>query len=388
MGYAPLDFIKNEEDMYGMQEMGLDARPGHLWEDCYPDILKGFLSLTEYRSRHIRLQEFLEYVLRRDFLVPGRNLTDEQAMWDASFYRFVPEILETLGYHDMKGVVGNTTLLNELRDVLVENLILDEWSKNKQVLKPDPVFAEHLCATQQLEIREDTFDSLPFNTFYVDLEGCNADGRYGDALGIFVDIRRLQGNETAMTLYILREGNLTVSVYMNFDMARCPQKIDPSMIEDSSEVMTVPAVAANAGVPDSTTINPRLMSVLLLQLVNYMKVAKPDIVPSPEMKSTYRPKEKIKNKYSEIYKQEVGIRIGKTISEHMAAAKKAQAEQSERARSENRKPPVPHFRCAHWQRYWTGKGRAVCELRWIEPVFVCGSYSSDSATDVVVHDVK
>lgn len=130
------------------------------------------------------------------------------------------------------------------------------------------------------------------------------------------------------------------------------------------------------------------MTILVLQLISYMKAAKPDIEPSPEMKSTYRPRTEIKNRYSEIYKQDVGIRTGKTITDKIKKMNEAKEKEEREAVSADRKPPVPHFRKTHWHRYWTGKGRTVCELRWIEPVFVCGFYSSDSSTDVIIHNVK
>lgn len=54
----------------------------------------------------------------------------------------------------------------------------------------------------------------------------------------------------------------------------------------------------------------------------------------------------------------------------------------------NRKPrksPVPHFRRAHWQVYWVGKGRKEREVKWLEPIFVG---FGDTAKDVVIHMVK
>jgi hypothetical protein len=78
----------------------------------------------------------------------------------------------------------------------------------------------------------------------------------------------------------------------------------------------------------------------------------------------------------------------------MKKAEKAQKQAIENDIIENntvnkdRKPPTPHFRSAHWHRFWCGsekQNNKRLELRWIEPTFVCGSYSSKSQSDVVIH---
>ena len=45
----------------------------------------------------------------------------------------------------------------------------------------------------------------------------------------------------------------------------------------------------------------------------------------------------------------------------------------------------PHARKAHWQHYWTGKGRTTLEVRWISDLFV-GVNRDDQA--VIVYDVQ
>lgn len=384
MSYAPLDFItKGAGDL--PQE--ISCRTGHMWEDAYPVILQNFFGMSEEEAKEVLEHEFLKYMLRRKFLIKGQNREKRHARWDESLMKVVPMILSTLGYTPVT-LSGHGRITSEIRDTLAEFLILDKWVRNKQVLKPDPVFAKYLCETEKLQITENTFENLPFNTFYLDLEDCNKEKIYGDALGIFVNIMSIpEDMETALTLYVLRPGNIVVSLYLNFDMRECPHEIHASGIEESKEIKTLPVVIKNEKAPETTMVNPRLMTILVLQLINYMKVAKPDIAPSPEMRTTYRPKSTIKNKYSEIYKQDVGIRLGASISGKIKEMKRAEKEQKKEAVVSGRKPPVPHFRKAHWQRFWTGKGRTTCEVRWIEPVFVCGSYSSDSATDVIIHNV-
>lgn len=389
MSYAPLDFFTNG---FGEPPQGLAQeitfRPGHMWEDCYPVILQGIFGMSKQESETIKENELLTYVLRRNFLIKNHNMKKEHAKWDKNLLEHIPVMISELGYK-ASDLSDFEYIVSEIRDMTIEFLILDKWVRNKQVLKPDPVFTKYLCETERLQVSEDTFDNLPFNTFYLDLEDCNENGAYGDALGIFVNVMRMkEDNETALTLYVLRPGNILVSLYLNFDMNECPHEIDMTTIENNLKIETVPIIVEKEKAPAATTVNPRLMTILILQIINYIKTSKPDIMPSPEMKSTYRPKNTIKNKYSEIYKQDVGIRVGNMISSKIKEMNVAKEKQEREAVIKGRKPPVPHFRRAHWQRFWTGKGRTVCELKWIEPVFVCGSYRSDSVTDVVIHNVR
>ena len=62
---------------------------------------------------------------------------------------------------------------------------------------------------------------------------------------------------------------------------------------------------------------------------------------------------------------------------------KIETEDEEKERKK-RKSPSPHFRCAHWQRFWTGEGRKKCVVRWIEPTFVGNVKESK---DCVIHTV-
>lgn len=383
MGYAPLEYFEDGTDVFGRE---IKYRPGHAWDECYYKLIQDMFGISDKRAQTLTEKEFLEYMLRAKFLIKGHNRNGEEKEWDKHILKFVPTLISAFGYQD---VPDFKYIVSDLRDVFTQFVILDKWIRNKQVLRPDATFAKYLCETEKLQIQKDTFENLPFNTFYIDLENCNKDNVFGDAVGIFVNIMPIENEgEMMLSLYELMPSNITVSQYLSFNMKACPKDIETAEFGEVDIIETVPAAVKNESTPVKTRINSKLTITLVLQLISYMKVAKPDIVPSPEMKSTYRPKAEIKNKYSEIYKQDVGIRIGKTITDKIKAMKKAKKEQEKEALSKGHKPPVPHFRRAHWHRYWTGKGRTVCELRWIEPVFVCGSYSSDSATDVIIHNIK
>lgn len=45
----------------------------------------------------------------------------------------------------------------------------------------------------------------------------------------------------------------------------------------------------------------------------------------------------------------------------------------------------PHVRRAHWHHYWTGSGRTVLSVKWLEPIYVVGDAEE---CEPVVHEVK
>lgn len=62
---------------------------------------------------------------------------------------------------------------------------------------------------------------------------------------------------------------------------------------------------------------------------------------------------------------DLGVRIG-------AALRRTERERVEREPStpSGRMSPRPNVRAAHWNLYWTGKGRTVPRLKWIAPTLV------------------
>lgn len=127
MAYAPLEYLRN-----GLGELpgGLTYRPGHLWEDFYPIILPVCLGMKSNELEGIREWELLEYVLRRKFLTRHQNLKKEHRKWDKNVRRFIPLMLSELGYHS-SNFPGSVSVISEVRDTLVQCLIIDQWVRNK-----------------------------------------------------------------------------------------------------------------------------------------------------------------------------------------------------------------------------------------------------------------
>ena len=279
--------------------------------------------------------------------------------------------------------VNNANIIRaEMRDLFVQPNFFGKWARNKQVLKPDTVFLKYLLDTKELVAKPGFFDHLPFSTFYIDLEGANKEvPDFGNVAGVFVDIIKLSEKETTIAIVVLTDDFQPCSFYWNF-----PTDEDVKIfIENLPGVPTaLESVKAN--------FNFRTIVITVIQMISYLKVREPDISEAPEMKHTYKPHkhgDKITNGYNEVYKQEVGVRIGKKISKNIKEMKKAEKKEQAIAASHGHKSPIPHFRSAHWHGYWYGHGDdKKLEYKWIEPVFVCGSYSSDKDSDVVIHKVE
>lgn len=388
--YAPLEFFNSDV----MKEAGFET--GNVYKQYCPIIFENLFEMKE--SEYLSEEEFVKYILHRDFM--RKDTTNPlYAHLNNQVIKHADMILDTLGYteKDIRKAMGNAQtgiyIQSDFRDALVMAVLLDRWAKSKQVLKPDATFAKYLISTDKLTITKDTFAHLPFTNFYIDLEACNKDNFYGNVCGAYVDITQTDTNIMAVSLSVLSRDMMIFSQYISMDLKN-PIHVDTNRFSNNTSAIKTPALKGDERYADKTDLNIQALITITMQLINYMNVKEPDITPAPEMAYTYKPStHKIKNKYSEVYKQEVGIKIGKKISQNIADMKAAETKEIKKITMRNdsnrtHKPPIPHFRAAHWHHYWTGKGRTNYEIRWIEPVFVCGSYDSSVAGNVTVHNVE
>ena len=93
----------------------------------------------------------------------------------------------------------------------------------------------------------------------------------------------------------------------------------------------------------------------------------------------------IKDKYSEIRKWDVGIRVGAAIRQQKM---REQSEQPERNQN-GHNSPRPHMRRGHWHHFWTGSKTRPEErkliLKWLSPMTVA---TNTDDTPVVIHKVE
>lgn len=344
--YAPLVFIEKCNKYGGYSEKNLK-------DNYYDHLLKDLIHIPKNKLPSI--DWIIKYALSNKFMESCKHHTEE-CMDDFCHM----ELIEQYGLEDFidvecmklaRRILMSSTGIStnnggvirvEMQDLFVQPNFFGKWARNKQVLKPDTVFLKYLLDTKELVVKPGFFDHLPFSTFYIDLEGANKEvPDFGNVAGVFVDIIKSSEKETAIAIVVLTDDFQPCSFYWNF-----PTDEDVKIsIENLPGVPTaLESVKAN--------FNFRTIVITVIQMLSYLKVREPDINAAPEMKK---------------------------------AEKKEQAI----AASHGHKSPIPHFRSAHWHGYWYGHGDdKKLEYKWIEPVFVCGSYSSDKDSDVVIHKVE
>lgn len=272
----------------------------------------------------------------------------------------------------------------EWKDVISMYGVIEKWSHSKQVYKFDHDFARELSKTDGMKLYPESFRHLPFSTFYIDFDGME---EFKPFDGMFVDVKvfdnddiRILGHRVVGDIYY------TCTTYLKEDQRDYENGVAYyDYTRDRMQYQkTVPLsafirekygdkVISNESFPD--------IWMFLLQALTYLSSDKPEVEENELTKKTYRKPTRIKNKFSEIREWDVGIRYGTEF-------RKARAEREEEEQSGDiitRKSPRPHARCAHWQRFWTGKGRRIPKMKWIAQTFVG---AKEEKVPAVIHNVS
>ena len=219
-------------------------------------------------------------------------------------------------------------------------IVINEWSKSKQVYKPDKDFANALLNTDEFIINKDIINHLPCQLFYLDLTECN----YDNIEGVFVHT-------------FICDNTIRINIFMIAGEEFSPLYID----FPNNDKGTV-------SIQDSRSNIYNEVIALTLHMISYMSIDKPQITESDLTKNTYRKPSKqstIRNKWSEVNIQDVGIIYGQKYRKYMK-----EYNSTENSEIKSYKPRAPHFRKAHYHRFWVGKGRKELRINWIEPIYV------------------
>lgn len=105
-----------------------------------------------------------------------------------------------------------------------------------------------------------------------------------------------------------------------------------------------------------------------LQLVLYLCAQNADITPNSEQTFYTRRSPVLKDRYAEIRKWNVGVRIGAAVRVHRSTANSQEKSGTAHA------SPRPHIRRGHWHHFWTGsktgQNTRKLVLKWVAPTFV------------------
>lgn len=318
---------------------------------------------------------------------------------DKSDYRYK---LTTSVYKDLSSVNYNMDkdlgrMLTDIKDILVYPFVVETWTENKQVYKLDDFFLNALYKTKNFTLTKNDIAHLPTNTFFIDLTEVELTKPYD---GVFVNVIPYD-KYVYITIYIITNEKAMFSHYFCFGYNKdneiskesingimSEQPIDETLVIEFDEVT---GQLKEKQVEKHGNITPIDISRMTLQTICYLTSKEPDIEESQKTKLTYRkPKagSKPSNTFKEVQIHEVGIRYGKSVKALVKNERKKRKENTELQTHEvkQRKSPAPHFRCAHWQRYWTGQGRTTPVVKWVEPMFI--GFGERKNTDIVIHRVK
>ncbi len=268
--------------------------------------------------------------------------------------------------------------IKSFQNIFCVPLILSKWSKNKQVYKPDEEFINALSKTDNMVFDRSIFRQLPVDTFYIDFGDIEIFGP--DAIGCFVTtINTLgQSDSSYVGIIYLNNGGSTSysSIYVNYEEDGKFQ-----FTKNENQIFMI-----NHGTNKSCNVDVNGIDAFVMQLLLYLTSEEPDIEEDRITKSSYKPSSKVKNKFSEIQRWEVGIRYGKAMRLYKQEIKKREKKEKDPdipADKKERKPVRPHWRNAHWHHFWTGKRdtdqrKLIC--KWLPPTLV-----GEGETDIVIN---
>lgn len=240
------------------------------------------------------------------------------------------------------------TPAKEINGILLSLCNLYGWMQNKQVYQPDKDFLELLLQTPLLSFNYKSLRNMPYPNIYIDISSMSP-----IVHGAFVYISEIDAISLIDIILVKNDNNLEHSSFvinhteMDYRLTESPK------LGISQEIMTI------------------------WQTFLYLCSENANVEKNPETEKTYRPGRIIRNRFSEIRKWDVGIRIGSNIRRYKAAVVQDDEKRKSEKEGAVRKRPRPHMRRAHWHRYMTGKGRTVPVIKWIEPVFVLAHDSED-----------
>ena len=360
--YLPLRLIDIEDEI--IKEFGTDRE--RLEKDGFPK--------TNNDS------EYIDILLR---LYSGLLDKDKAAELLSILMLSFGSTLRTFHMLDTKNPEG---ILSNTYDLCLRTTIYQIWKKNKQVYKPDKDFVSALIKTENLSITKEVFRKLPCKHFYLDLLDCDF---FLPVKGIFVNIFEIE-TKIILVAYMINEEAFW-SIYdvfhFNNNEEKCDIKIDTfsEKYPDGEYTYNDYDIFINNKHPEkiSNNLDINEAKFFIYQLITYLTSHEPQFEESPITKSTYRPPKSnatIKNKFSEIQMYDIGVRFGTSFRQQK---RKYNCNTILTKHQENkRKSPIPHFRAAHWQGYWIGKGRTQLVHKWKEPTFVNGE-----PKDVVIHNI-
>ena len=264
---------------------------------------------------------------------------------------------------------------------------LAPWRLSKEVFVIDPDM-ELLLYKQvdDLDIHSEILLHLPYPCFYVQTSALFFGISKIDGFFVHLEFDVNDGHRELRLLFVYEDKSVMgFPIYLDVQDVR------------SSVIQTLKQVHQNI-----TSDSPMRQDVLIkaddltsleallkesLQIVLYLCAENSEIKKNPEQDMFMRRSSIIvRDRYAEIRKWDVGVRIGSAIRRYKQAGLGSEKQNLPKSAS-IKSSPRPHLRRGHWHNYWTGpmNGERKLVLKWTAPTFIG---VSEEETPVVIHHVS
>lgn len=262
---------------------------------------------------------------------------------------------------------------------------LAPWRLSKEVYVIDEELKNILFEQDgELDVPDEILLQLPYPCFYVELPNTyyRADKIHGFFVTLEYDINN--GDRELKPVFLTEDGDIfSYSIHIGAKtIEESVDMFDKQALENTNGNKELKRLALRAMQDSAET---KIFLKQILQVILYILAQNAEISPSSEQMFITKRGKTIKDKYSEIRKWDVGVRIGSAIRQHKM---REQSEQTEHNQSE-RNTPRPHMRRGHWHHFWTGPKAQPEErkliLKWLSPMTVA---ANPDDTPIVIHKVE
>lgn len=264
------------------------------------------------------------------------------------------------------------------------------WNRYKKIYQFNPAFVHYLSETEAGEIHSDLLKRLPFDSFYISFGGevltdedrLNLPEWAEPAIGMFVHIYihdetlhlKTSGKNVRVTyvdyaLGLVGRNGTTFNLFCGARNGTVMQ--DAMSIDNWDEEMR-----ESFGITTPEKVNEirerqklqKPFFMIALNACQYLCASNAEIRDLKVSKKD-KPVISVNGKKTPVSVQvsNVGYYIGKRF-EKMYAESVGDGTRAGASGTKKR----PHVRRAHWHHYWTGPGRTVLQVKWLEPIFVMG----------------
>lgn len=259
------------------------------------------------------------------------------------------------------------------------------WRLSKEVYVIDEDLKDLLFEQDgELDVPDEVLLQLPYPCFYVELPNTyyRADKIHGFFVTLEYDVNN--GDKELKPVFLTDDGNIfSYSIHIGAKtIEESVDMLDKQALENTNGDKELKRLALKAMQDSAET---KIFLKQILQVILYILAQNAEITPSSEQSFITKRGKTVKDKYSEIRKWDVGIRVGAAIRQQKA---KEQSRKKEYKESEHQSPR-PHMRRGHWHHFWTGPKAQPEErkliLKWLSPMAIA---ANPEDMPITFHEVK